>query len=141
MHLPCAGASCPPDLYAETGRFCQPLFYTAGPCGVTPKPVFSVMLFFDLTSQAPFLWTDLAHFFFGHSISHWKKSIGSDRAPGVVSGGSSAAPSLLDERRALGVGSLGAEAQSSSLLLVSQRASSHAEGRSGGCSWAESALE
>lgn len=64
--------------------------------------------------------TMLAHFFLWRlNIGLEKKSTGFDCSPGAVSVGSSAAHSILDERRAVGVGRLGAEAQSSSLLLAS----------------------
>lgn len=64
--------------------------------------------------------TMLAHFFLWRlNIGLEKKSTGSDRPAGAVFVGSSTAHSVLDERRAVGVGSLGAEAQSSSLLLAS----------------------
>jgi len=64
--------------------------------------------------------TMLAHFFLWRlKIRLEKKSTGFDCSPGAVSVGSSAAHSVLDERRAVGVGRLGAEAQSSSLLLAS----------------------
>lgn len=73
--------------------------------------------------------TMLAHFFLWRlNIGLEKKSTGSDRTPGAVSVGIGAAHSVLDERGALGVGSLGAATQSSSLLLASQTASSHAGG-------------
>lgn len=73
--------------------------------------------------------TMLAHFFLWRlNIGLGKKGTGSDRSPGAVSVGSSAAHSVFDERGALGVGGLGAEAQSSGLLLASQTVSSHARG-------------
>lgn len=73
--------------------------------------------------------TMLAHFFLWRlKIRLEKKITRSDRSPGAVSVGSSAAHSVFDERSALGIGGLGAEAQSSSLLLASQTAPSHAGG-------------
>ena len=64
--------------------------------------------------------TILAHFFLWRlKIRLEKKITGSDRAAGAVSVGSGAAHSMYDERSALGVGGLGAETQSSSLLLAS----------------------
>jgi len=64
--------------------------------------------------------TMLAHFFLWRlNIGLEKKSTGFDCSPGAVSIGSRAAHSMLDECRAVGVGRLGAETQSSSLLLAS----------------------
>ncbi len=64
--------------------------------------------------------TTLAHFFLWRlKIRLEKKITRPDRAAGAVSVGSGAAASVSDERGAIGVGGLGAETQSSSLLLAS----------------------
>jgi SRSO17 transposase len=71
--------------------------------------------------------TMLAHFFLWRlKIRLEKKITCPDGTPGAVSVGSGVAASALDEWGAVGVGGLGAETQSSSLLLALQTAPNHA---------------